>query len=54
MHISAAWLVPLIAGGAGAAALAVAAAVVRREVAELQKAMRPLRIPARPPRRRPQ
>ena len=45
MNLSPAWLAPLIAGAVGAGALATAAALVRREVARLQKAMRPLRVP---------
>lgn len=51
MHLNEAWILPLGVGAAGAAALATVAAVVRREVARLQKAMRPLRVPD-PPRTR--
>jgi hypothetical protein len=52
VHLSAAWIAPLIAGGVGAAALAAAAGAVRRQVAALQQAMRPLRVRAgRRPRR---
>lgn len=52
MHLTAAWIVPLSIGSAGAAALAAVAALVRREVTELQKAMRPLRVENRPGHRR--
>lgn len=53
MHLNAVWMAPLIAGGVGAVALAAVAALVRRDVSELQKSMRPLRVPVRPERRRP-
>ncbi|HET6963823.1 MAG TPA: hypothetical protein VFH58_03560 [Acidimicrobiales bacterium] len=45
------WTAPLIAGGVGAAVLAVAAGLVRREVARLQRSMRPLRVRSERPRR---
>lgn len=44
MHLSPAWIAPLVAGAVGAVALVAAAAVVRKEVAELQRSMRPLRV----------
>ncbi|MBV9659534.1 MAG: hypothetical protein JO337_00085 [Acidimicrobiales bacterium] len=47
MHLSPLWIVPLIAGGVAAGVLAVAAGALRREVARLQRAMRPLRVTAR-------
>lgn len=47
MHSGLAWLIPLAIAGAGAGALAAVATVVRRDISELQKAMRPLRIPTR-------
>jgi hypothetical protein len=50
VHLSPAWIATLAAGGAGSVALAVAAALLRREVAGLQRAMRPLRV-GPPPRR---
>lgn len=51
MHVSATWLVPLVVVGAGAGLLAAVAALVRRNVTDLQKAMRPLRVPTRTRRR---
>ncbi|HWE57671.1 MAG TPA: hypothetical protein VG435_19370 [Acidimicrobiales bacterium] len=48
MNLSSVWLAPLIAGAIGAGVLTAAAAVTRREVARLQKAMRPLRVPPAP------
>jgi hypothetical protein len=44
VHLSPLWIAPLVAGGVGAAALVAAAAVVRREVSDLQRSMRPLRV----------
>ena len=49
MHLDAVWLAPLAAGAAGAAVLAGVAALLRREVAGLQRSMRPLRVPTRRP-----
>ncbi len=46
MHLSAVWLAPLAAGAAGAIALSVVAALARRELTALQRAMRPLRTSA--------
>lgn len=43
MHLTTAWIVPLCVGAAGAVSLAAVAALVRREIAELQRALRPLR-----------
>ncbi len=55
MHLTTAWIVPLCVGAAGAVSLATVAALVRREVAELHRALRPLRVPDRrsPDRRSP-
>lgn len=47
--MNAVWIAPLVAGGIGAVALAAAAGAVRREVARLQRAMRPLRVRSRRP-----
>ena len=44
MHLSPLWIAPLVAGAVGAVALVGAAAVVRKEVAQLQRSMRPLRV----------
>lgn len=54
MKISAEWILPLCVGAGGAVSLATVAALVRREVVRLQKAMLPLRTSdrRRPPRRR--
>ena len=49
MHLTTAWIVPLGVGAAGAVSLATVAAVLRREVSELQKALRPLRVVGRRP-----
>ena len=47
MHPSLAWLIPLGVTGIGALVLSVVAVVIRRDVTELQKSMRTLRVPAR-------
>lgn len=52
MHLTSSWIVTLGVGAAGAVSLAAVAAVVRREVSELQKAMRPLRVTDRQRRSR--
>ncbi len=52
MHLTAAWIVTLCVGAAGAVSLATVAAMVRREVSQLQKAMRPLRVTDRQRRSR--
>jgi hypothetical protein len=44
MKLSAVWLVPLGIGVLGAGALGLVAARLRRDVAELQKSLRPLRV----------
>lgn len=44
MHLSLVWIAPLVAGAVGAISLVAAAAVVRRQVSELQRSMRPLRV----------
>ena len=44
MHLSPIWIAPLVAGAVGAVTLVAAAAIVRREVSELQGSMRPLRV----------
>ena len=49
MQLTTAWIVPLCVGAAGAVSLASIAALVRRDVTELQKSLRPLRVPV--PRR---
>ncbi len=46
MHLNAVWIAPLVAAGAGAVALAATAAAVRKEVADLQRTLRPLRVRA--------
>lgn len=46
MHLTGAWIGLLVAGGVGAVALTALAAAVRREVAALQRSMRPLRVKA--------
>jgi hypothetical protein len=46
VNLSVAWIAPLAVGGAAAAALAVVAARLRREVAALQRSLRPLRVKA--------
>ena len=43
MNISAEWILPLCVGAAGAISLATVAALVRRDLTRLQKAMLPLR-----------
>jgi hypothetical protein len=48
VHLSPVWIAPLIAGAVGAVTLVVTAAVLRKEVAELQRSMRPLRVKDRP------
>ena len=42
------WIAPLVAGAVGAVTLVAVAAVVRKEVAELQRSMRPLRVKDQP------
>lgn len=44
MHLSAVWVAPIVSAGVGAAALATVAAAVRKEVAALQRTLRPLRV----------
>jgi hypothetical protein len=44
VNLSPVWIAPLVAGALGAAALVGAAAIVRKEVAQLQRSMRPLRV----------
>ncbi|MDE3204631.1 MAG: hypothetical protein KGQ66_10445 [Acidobacteriota bacterium] len=46
MHLNGIWLIPMAVTGIGAAALALVAAAVRRDVADLQRSLRPLRVPA--------
>ncbi|MDA8048363.1 MAG: hypothetical protein M0Z30_24500 [Actinomycetota bacterium] len=52
--MSSIWIAPLAAAGAGAAVAAAVAAAVRREISELQRSLRPLRVRRsagrRPPR----
>ena len=47
MHLSPVWIAPLVAGAVGAVSLVAVAAVVRRQVSELQRSMRPLRVKER-------
>lgn len=44
MHLTAAWIALLVAGGLGSLALATVAALLRRDISELQRSMRPLRV----------
>ena len=45
MQLTSVWILPLCVGAAGAVALASVAALLRRDVTELQRSLRPLRVP---------